>query len=50
MSLKYGPTDKMWANILTKPMQQKAFRDVGYIDDMMVTVTDKLNQKLTEGI
>ena len=57
VSLKYCPTDKMWADILTKPMQGKAFRKmraklmnyaVDYTDDMMVTVMDMVSQKPTE--
>ena len=46
----------MWADIITKPMQEKAFREmraklmdcaVDYTDDMMVKVTDSRYQKPT---
>ena len=59
VSLKYCPTDKMWTDIFTKPKQGKAFREikaklmkcaVNYTDDMMVTVTDSINQKPTENL
>ena len=49
----------MWADILTKLMQGRAFREmrakwmncaVNYTDDVMVTVTDKINQNPTEDI
>ena len=59
VSLKYCPADKMWAHILTKPMQGKAFREmrvklmkcaVDYLDNMMVAMTDSINQKPTEDV
>ena len=57
--LKYCPTGKMWIDILLKPIQGNAFREmraklinraVDYTDDMMVTVTDNINQKPKEDI
>ena len=59
VSLKYCPTEKMWADILTKPMQGKAFREmraklmncaVDYTDDMMATVMDRVSKKSLEVI
>ena len=55
MSLKYCPSNKVWADMLMKPMQGKAFRemraelmncDFDYTDDMMDYVIDSGFQRL----
>ena len=55
VSLKYCPTDKIWADILMKLMQGKAFKEmkanlmscaVNYTDNIMDDLTDTWFQKL----
>jgi hypothetical protein len=52
--MRYCPTDVMWADVLTKPLQGQKFRDMrGFLqncsrsyDDNIELQTDKLVQKL----